>query len=158
MVQGSRPGRGQLQLADIGGWLFRWNATTMASALGEVESVESRCAVRSYRLDLIRPGQPVVLWITGAARATPRPGVWMVGYTTGEVVDDPAEELGGSKRALVMLTDVTRLPTPLARADIATDPLTASMEILRQPFGANPSYLSPGEQMALQQLIGGWPD
>jgi hypothetical protein len=129
----------------------------MALVTQKIISIESRCAVRSYRLDLIRPGHPVVLWMTGPTRATAPPGVWMVGYATGDVRDDPADDRAVPRRAQVLLTNMSPLPTPLPRAHIANHPATASMEVLRQPFGPNPSYLTPAAHMALQQIIGGWP-
>jgi hypothetical protein len=157
MVQLTQPARGRLQITDIGAWLFRCNAKNLALDPQKILSIESRCAVRNYRLDLIRPGHPVVLWRTGPTRATPPPGVWVLGYATGDIRDDPGEDRAGPRRAQVLLTNLSTLATLLPRADISNHPGTASMEVLRRPFGPNPSYLTPAEQIALQQLIGGWP-
>jgi hypothetical protein len=155
MARPSQAARERLQPTDIGGWLFRCNRRNVEVVANRIAPVESRCAVRSYRLELIRPGHPVVLWMTGPKQATPPPGVLMVGYATGEVRNDPAD--GRTRQAQVLLADMSPLPTPLPRARIAEHPVTASMEVLRQPFGPNPSYLTPEQQMALRQLMGGWP-
>ena len=157
MVQPSKREQTRLQLTDIGAWLFRCNAKNAPLVSEKIAPVKSMCAVRSYRLGLIRPGHPVVLWITGPTRATPPPGVWMVGYATGDVRDDPTDDLAGPRRAQVLVTNMSPLPVLLPRSHIYSHPATESMEVLRQPFGPNPSYLTRAEQMALQQIIGGWP-
>ena len=153
MDRSSRPARTRLTADDIGAWLFRCNPrNTRLEVAGRVP-VESRCAVPSYRLDLIRPGDPVVLWLTGPARATPPPGIWMAGYATGEVCQDPNEPA----RTRVHLVEMTRLPVPLPRDRLREHPDLAELEVIRQPFGPNPSYLTRAEQQAVQDLIGGWP-
>jgi hypothetical protein len=157
MAQLSKPVRPRLQVADIGGWLFRGNAKSLALGPAGIAPVDSRCAVRSYRLDLIRRGQPVVLWLTGPTGARLAPGVWMVGYASGDITDDPDDDPAEPRRAQVHVMDMLALPTPLPRADIVNHRATASMEVLRQPFGPNPSYLTPTEQAGLEHLIGGWP-
>ncbi len=156
MIQRLPPGRQRLHVADIGGWLFRCNPHSVVLDPGSA-LIDSRCAVRTYRLDLICPGHPVVLWLTGPTRATPAPGVYMAGYATGDVVDDTAADLAGPRRVRVVLSDMMLLSTPVPRADLAIHPATASMEVLRQPFGPNPSYLTPAEQLALRYMMGGWP-
>lgn len=156
LLEPSRPTRRRLELADIGAWLFRCNAANLALDPAAFPAVDSRCAAPSYRLDLIRPGHPVVLWITGAHGATPAPGVWMAGFATGEVRG--AENVDGAPgQPQVVLTAMTVLPTPILRADLRADPATASMEVLRQPFGPNPSHLTPTELTALRRRMGGWP-
>ena len=39
----------------------------------------TRCVRRSYRLDLLRPGQPCLLWVSGRTA----PGVHALGEVTG---------------------------------------------------------------------------
>jgi len=95
----------------------------------------ARCVRRSYRLALVRPGQPCLLWVSGRTE----PGVHALGEVTGE-----AEEGAGGPALTVRLT---RLPSPVARADLLADLAARDAEVLRMPAGSNPSWLT-GDQYA----------
>lgn len=97
----------------------------------------TRCVRRSYRLDLLRAGQPCLLWVSGRTA----PGVHALGEVTGE-----AEERDGGPVVPVRLT---RLPVPVARADLLADPAVRDAEVLRMPAGSNPSWLSPQQYAAV---------
>jgi hypothetical protein len=43
-------------------------------------------------LSLIQPGDPAVIWVTGSASSQPEPGIWAVGYTTGELYDSQSDD------------------------------------------------------------------
>jgi hypothetical protein len=104
----------------------------------------TRCVRRSYRLDLMRPGQPCLLWVSGRTA----PGVHALGEIAGE-----AEERDGGPVVDVRLT---RLPSPVPRADLLADPAARDAEVLRMPAGSNPSWLSAGQYAAvLAHLPGG---
>jgi hypothetical protein len=92
-----------------------------------------RCLRRSYRLDLMRPGQPCLLWVSGRTA----PGVHAVGVLAGA----PAEADGGPEVAL----DLTLLAEPVLRAELLADPVAAGAEVLRMPAGSNPSWLSAAQ-------------
>ncbi|RZU31521.1 hypothetical protein [Blastococcus saxobsidens] len=94
------------------------------------ERVLDRCVRPSYRLDLMAPGQPCVLWLSGRDR----PGVHAVGTVAGEVADGP----GGPAVPLRLRL----LATPLPRAELVEDPHFRDAEVLRMPAGSNPSWLS----------------
>ena len=133
-------------MADVGAWLFTCNP----GEFGELDAVDGFCARPSYRVGLVRAGQPAVLWVSGAEGADPTPGVWMVGRTTGAVrdPDGPRPRVGLALR---------RLAEPVARAELRADPRTARMEVLRAPQMGNPSVLTPAELAALAERIGDWP-
>ena len=99
------------------------------------DSALDRCVRRSYRLELMRPGRPCLLWVSGRAD----PGVHALGEVTGE-----AEERDGGP---VIAVRLTRLPSPVPRADLLADPAARDAEVLRMPAGSNPSWLS-GDQYA----------
>ena len=113
----------------------------------------TRCVRRSYRLDLLRPGQPCLLWVSGRTA----PGVHALGEVTGG-----AEERDGGPVVPVRLT---RLPSPVARADLLADPAARDAEVLRMPAGSNPSWLSPDQYAAVlahlppgtDAALGPWP-
>jgi hypothetical protein len=97
----------------------------------------TRCVRRSYRLDLVQPGQPCLLWVSGRTD----PGVHALGAVTGEV-----EERDGGPVVPVRLT---RLPSPVTRADLLADPAARDAEVLRMPAGSNPSWLSREQYAAV---------
>jgi hypothetical protein len=90
-----------------------------------------RCVRRSYRLDLMRPGQPCLLWVSGRQQ----PGVHALGELSG-----PAAPGDGGP---VVAVRFTRLAEPVDRAELLADPAVRDAEVLRMPAGSNPSYLSP---------------
>jgi hypothetical protein len=120
--------------------------------VGEAHTT-TRCVRRSYRLDLLRAGQPCLLWVSGRTA----PGVHALGEVTGE-----AEERDGGPVVPVRLT---RLPAPVARADLLADPAARDAEVLRMPAGSNPSWLSPEQYAAVlahlpphpRAALGPWP-
>ncbi|TFV60135.1 hypothetical protein E4P41_10995 [Geodermatophilus sp. DF01-2] len=101
-------------------------------AAGAVREL-TRCVRHSYRLELMRPGQPCLLWVSGRTA----PGVHALGAISGAV-----EEHGDGPVVPVRLT---RLPSPVPRADLLADPDARDAEVLRMPAGSNPSWLSAGQ-------------
>ena len=104
-----------------------------------------RCVRPSYRLTLMRPGQPCLLWISGRDR----PGVHALGQLTGQATED-----GGGPAVPVAFT---LLEQPVPRAALLADPATRDAEVLRMPAGSNPSWLSAGQYAAVLELAGGDP-
>ena len=90
----------------------------------------SRCVRPSYRLDLMAAGQPVLLWLSGRKE----PGVHALGVVAGPVTTED----GGP----VVPVRLTRLATPVGRAELLADPVAREAEVLRMPAGSNPSWLS----------------
>ena len=98
----------------------------------------ARCVRRSYRLELIRPGRPCLLWVSGRTA----PGVHAIGVVAGEV----SEEAGGPEVAV----DLTLLAEPVPRGELLADPVAAGAEVLRMPAGSNPSWLSADQFAAVR--------
>lgn len=119
---------------------------------GSVREV-GRCVRRSYRLDLLSPGQPCLLWVSGRTD----PGV----HALGEVVRAAEEREGGP----VVGVRLRRLPRPLPRAGLLADPAVRNAEVLRMPAGSNPSWLSADQYAAVlshlppepRAALGPWP-
>ena len=97
----------------------------------------ARCVRRSYRLDLMAPGAPCALWLSGPEQ----PGVHALGVVAGEVTEDDGGPVVPVRLAL--------LADPVPRAELLADPRTRSAEVLRMPAGSNPSWLSPGQYAAV---------
>lgn len=109
-------------------------------------TVLDRCVRPSYRLTLMSPGQPCLLWVSGRDR----PGVHALGEVAGPV-DDAAP--GGPAVAVRW----TRLAQPVDRAGLLADPATRAAEVLRMPAGSNPSWLSAGQYAAVLAHAGAAP-
>jgi hypothetical protein len=101
-----------------------------------------RCVRPSYRVALLIPGRPCLLWVSGRDR----PGVHALGTVSGEVssgADGP-----------VVPVRFTLLAEPVARADLLADPDARQAEVLRMPAGSNPSWLSAGQYAAVLARTG----
>ena len=130
----------RLTPADVGCWLLKSTRPPAVIdpdwAPGEVREL-SRCVRRSYRLDLLAAGQPVLLWISGRTA----PGVHAVGTVRAAATEgDDGPQVG---------VRLTRLAEPLPRAALLTDLRTRDAEVLRMPAGSNPSFLTPGQYAAV---------
>ena len=109
-------------------------------------AVATRCVRRSYRTDLIAPGQPVLLWLSGGDRRHPA-GLYAQGRTRGPAtLDDEGEP--------VMPVRLAALERPVLRHELLEHTELSRAEVIRMPAGSNPSYLSVGQLEALRE---GWP-
>jgi len=125
---------------DIACWVLKSSLVPEALAPGwrpGSPAVLDRCVRRSYRLDLMAPGQPCLLWVSGRDR----PGV----HALGELTSVATEDAGGP----VVGVRWTRLAAAVPRADLLADPAARDAEVLRMPAGSNPSWLSPGQYAAV---------
>jgi len=67
----------RVRIDDLGAWLLRANPRTgdVVEHLAEgLRNATTRCVRSSYRTDLVRPGQRVLLWVSGGSRELP-PGI-----------------------------------------------------------------------------------
>jgi hypothetical protein len=135
----------RLAAADIACWVVKSAVPPGQLALdwlpGTTRSM-TRCVRPSYRLDLMAPGQPCLLWVSGRTD----PGV----HALGSLIGAPREADGGP----VVPVDLTLLPDPLARAALLADPATRDAEVLRMPAGSNPSWLSQAQFAVIRELVG----
>ena len=131
--------------ADVACWVFKSAAPPPRLAPGWRPGTSwstTRCVRPSYRLDLMSPGQPCLLWISGRAD----PGV----HALGELTAEPHVTDGGP----VAPVRLTLLEDPLPRAVLLGDPVARDAEVLRMPAGSNPSWLSPAQFAVVLDLIG----
>ena len=133
----------------LGAWLIK--ARPDAPGFGELvasgfRSITHRCVRPGYRAGLVRPGQPVLLWISGRHPDLPA-GIHAQGRTTGLPRRSDAVTLD-------LPVALHRLERPVPRPDLLAHPTLCRLEVLRMPAGSNPSFLSPAE---LQDLREQWP-
>lgn len=149
----------------VGAWLFKanpavWDVLTFLRSGAEVDSWRM---APSYRVGLIQPGQPAVLWVTGAANAAHTPGVWAMGEICGEVfedVGDPDDLLWRDRSAQRQVRPFVEvllkpLPIPIPRTELRSDPRFAEAEIIRRPRMGNPVALRPIELDVIVDLADG---
>ena len=102
--------------------------------------ITSRCVRPTYRADLVRKGQPVLLWVSGNDPRHPA-GIYACGRTTGPVdAAAPTPEMPVRLRAIEPV---------IHREEIKAHPTLAGIEVLRMPAGSNPSYLDAEQYDAL---------
>lgn len=143
------PGRA-VSLATLGAWLLKTDPAS--TPVGELvtsgfRSMTSRCVRRSYRTELMAPGQLVLLWVSGRDPRTPA-GIYARGRLVGAAASD------GSEGGLEVPLELRPLEPPLLRSELLGDPVLSGMEVLRMPAGSNPSYLTRDE---LDRLQDRWP-
>jgi hypothetical protein len=109
----------------------------------------TRCVRPSYRLSLMAPGQPCLLWISGREQ----PGVHALGVLTGPADADDARDDPGP----AVPVRLTLLDEVVPRAELLADPRTRDAEVLRMPAGSNPSWLSHRQYAAVLELVRGEP-
>ncbi len=135
----------RLAAADIACWVFKSAVPTAQLDAGWRPGTArsmTRCVRPSYRLDLMAPGQPCLLWVSGRSE----PGVHALGSLTGA----PREADGGP----IVPVEFTLLPDPLPRAALLLDPVARDAEVLRMPAGSNPSWLSAAQFAVVLDRIG----
>jgi hypothetical protein len=130
----------RLTAADVACWVLKSTRPPAEIVPGWAPGEDrelTRCVRRTSRLGLVRPGQACLLWVSGRVE----PGV----HAIGEVGGSPEEGQDGP----VLDVRLTRLPTPVPRADLLADPAARDAEVLRVPAGSNPSWLSPAQFAAV---------
>jgi hypothetical protein len=143
----------RLQAGDVAGWLVKSTRTPAEIAPGWAPGEQrelTRCVRRSYRLDLVTPGQPVVLWVSGRVA----PGVHAVGTVTGPAQEPLGDRPGDDDRPALPVR-LTRLDDPVDRADLLHDPRFRDAEVLRMPAGSNPSWLTAAQLATVLERAGG---
>ncbi len=127
----------------LGAWLFK--ASPGGLPLAEVlrsgfSTVTTRCIRPSYRTDLVRAGQPVLLWVSGRDPVHPA-GVYACGSTTGPTAYDVSEPF--------VPVRLRAVEPAVPRTELLADPVLALAEVIRMPAGSNPSYLDVQQYAAL---------
>jgi hypothetical protein len=140
----------------LGAWLIKASGSTPATrdaVRTGFSNVTTRCLRASYRTDLVRSGQPVLLWISGNDADHPA-GIHAQGWTTGPAVPDPAPPGDGSATLVVPLR-LEPVEPPVLRSELRHHPELSALEVLWMPAGSNPSYLTRSQ---LDALRGEWPE
>jgi hypothetical protein len=133
--------------ASLGAWLIKCdpiaNPDLFDPAGDEPARVTSRCVVRGYRSDLMKPGDRAVLWVSGDGRTKAR-GIWGTGHVTGRTHE--------TADGLAVPVDIPLLTTPLTDAALRAEGVD-DLEVQRMPAGSNPSWVSKEQLARLDRLL-----
>lgn len=156
----------------LGAWLLRCNPEGVWDLPGFVADggdwIGDWSVVKNYRSEMMKPGDRVVLWVSGNGRHMAR-GIWGIGYVTGLVQDEipeasAAEEVGYwlSEEARLAVTNSIDVDIPLLGTPVTDAELKAAgvddLEVQRQPQGSNPSWISTEQLTRLDPLLPDWPE
>lgn len=150
----------------LGAWLLKCNPAAWDlrafRAAGE-DRVTSWSVQPNYRSALMRAGDPVLFWVSGDGRQGFARGIWGLGQVLAEA--EPWSEASRGFwhasdghhgiRARVEV-DIRLLDEPVTDAELKAAGV-ADLEVQRQPFAANPSWLTAAQLRACQDLLPAWP-
>lgn len=152
----------------LGAWLLKLNPRVwdLDRWVNDGARPITRWAVQdNYRSAMMAPGQAVALWVGGTSRVHPA-GVLGIGTVTGPCVPS-TEEQGAAEQGywlnrraarqtrLLAQVDVPLWSTPVHAHVCRTHPALKDLEVLRQANGSNPTFLTPDQLAAVQELHAG---
>jgi hypothetical protein len=131
----------------LGAWLVK--ASPVSLPIEELvrtgfTDITTRCVRPTYRTELVREGQPVLLWLSGNDPQHPA-GIYACGHATGSV-DSVAP-------APAMPVRLRAVQPAIQRLELLGHPTLAGIEVLRMPAGSNPSYLDVEQYDALRRAF-----
>lgn len=143
----------------LGAWLLKCQPRVnrdvpLAIVNGTGGPVTRWCVADNYRTRMMARGDRVVLWVSGDGRQVAR-GIWGLGWVTGE-----ARGVVG-RDGTAPATKEVLLHLPLLRRGVLEEEIRSAgvddLEVLRQPQGSNPSWVSKDQLSAIADLCGTWP-
>lgn len=157
---------GTVRRSDLGAWLLKCNPTAwdLPAFWASGERRLTSWSVRpGYRSALIRPADRVLWWVSGDGRSGFARGIWGLGQVIAEAEAWSEDEAGFWRaadrhhqiRARVEI-DVALLDVPVTDAELKAAGI-GDLEVQRQPFAANPSWLSRVQLSAVTDLLPLWP-
>lgn len=165
MASRARTGR-TVEREHLGAWVLKCNPSVwdLRALLDTGERRLTSWAVHpSYRTRLVAPGDRVLFWVSGDGRDGLHRGVWGLGHTVSEA--EPWSETSqgfwrtrsdaGSVRVRVEV-DVELLDEPVEDAELRLVGID-DLEVQRQPFMANPSFMTREQLRAVDPLLPPWP-
>ncbi|MFN8050929.1 MAG: EVE domain-containing protein [Acidimicrobiales bacterium] len=139
---------------EVAAWLFKANPVVwdVVGAIRAGEPIDAWPMVDNYRVDLVHPGHPCVLWVTGGRNA-PTTGVWGIGEVSSEPYVQPSSR-NESEQPWVGL-DLDLLDAPVRLRELVADERFGRCEIVRAPRVSSPVALTADEFTA---ILDAWPE
>ena len=147
---------------ELGAWLLKCNPTAW-DLRGFLDSGERRVTSWSvqpgYRSALMAPGDRVLFWVSGDGRQGFARGVWGLGHVAAEA-ETWSEGTRGFWRAADghhgirarVEVDIALLEQPVTDLELKAAGVD-DLEVQRQPFAANPSWVSTAQLLVLEDLL-----
>ena len=163
----TKGGRGRVERAQLGAWLLKCNPTAWDlagfRAAGE-DRVTSWSVQPNYRSALMRVGDRVLFWVSGDGQQGFARGLWGLGHVLAEPEAWSEADRGFWRsadghhgiRARVEV-DIALLDQPVTDVELKAAGVF-DLEVQRQPFAANPSWLSTEQLHACEVLLPAWPE
>lgn len=165
-----KPGE-KITTSNFGAWLIKCDPNTwdLETAMQDgLPGIAGWSVADNYRSESIEVGDPIVFWVSGTSRKERLAGVWGIGEVTSERywVDEEEDSSGGywldvekgARPGYSIDTDIRLISEENYRRKVSRDSLKSlkafdSMEVLIQPQGSNPSFLTKVEFKALEKLL-----
>lgn len=156
----------RIDRASLGAWLLKCNPA-LWDLQGFLDSGEGRltswAVQRNYRSDLMTPDDRALFWVSGDGRNGLSRGIWGAGHVVAEAEDWVDGDRGfwldeGGRQAVRrrVSIDIPFLAEPVTAADLRAHGI-ADLEVQRQPFMGNPSWVSRDQLAVLNELLPPWP-
>jgi hypothetical protein len=155
-----------VERSQLGAWLLKCNPALwdLRALLDSGQDRLTSWAVHpSYRTRLVAAGDRVVFWVSGDGRDGLARGVWGLGHAVAEVEPWVETSQGFWRSAAASHSvrerveiDVRLIESPVADADLRAAGID-DLEVQRQPFMANPSWVSREQLRRLERLLPPWP-
>ena len=151
---------------ELGAWLLKCNPTAW-DLRGFLDSGERRVTSwsvqPSYRSAMMASGDRALFWVSGDGRQGFARGVWGLGHVAAEA-ETWSESARGFWRAADghhgiqarVEVDVALLEQPVRDLELKGAGID-DLEVQRQPFAANPSFVSSAQLARLVDLLPDWP-
>lgn len=138
---------------DVGGWVMKANPVVwdIHAARAAGEELTSFRLTPSYRLDLLAVGDPVLIWVTrDHERRLP------AGFMADAEVAGPPRTRSSEAgpRPYVPLRAAVWWDRILTADVVRGHPALMDLEVLRAPRIGNPSYVTPTQLAAVDDLLG----
>jgi hypothetical protein len=147
--------------SNLGAWVLKANPAVWDLGRYQAEGhteLDDWTVADNYRSRLMSPGDLVVLWVSGNDPHV-LPGVRGVGWVIGPCRPDSAgasywlDPAAKAKARLFAQVQIHLYRSSIGRHLFQADPGLRGMEVLTQPYGANPSFLDPVERDAMIQHL-----
>ncbi len=165
MARGRSTGR-SVEREGLGAWVLKCNPSLwdLRALLASGERRLTSWAVHpSYRTRLVAPGDKVLFWVSGDGRDGLSRGVWGLGHAVAQVEPWVESTQGWWRTASDahavrerVEIDVALLDDPVEDAELRAAGIDG-LEVQRQPFMANPSFVSAEQLGELLPLLPPWP-
>lgn len=164
-----------IERSDVGAWIVKCNAVKVWNYFDKMKRLQVPYGVKyatdwsfgnTYRNNLIRQGDLVLLWVTSANGTA----IHEVGVATGQIRVDVIDEddlideaLRGVAQPFIEY-DGVRLKRPVSRDHFLREPVLAKSEPIAAPKMTNPTFLTHEELAVLVKYFrppdlraAGWP-